>query len=99
MPSFSEARSVYTQSAWFRGRTWQQAQFATAVPAPTISFSPAWLCSFSPRFFSDSRVPIISLGCFVLRDRKSTRLNSSHVKISYAVFCLKKKKRHKDEFL
>src|SRR5690606_41395497 len=26
------------------------------------------------------------------RDRKSTRLNSSHVKISYAVFCLKKKR-------
>ena len=26
------------------------------------------------------------------RDRKSTRLNSSHVVISYAVFCLKKKK-------
>src|SRR5690606_41178151 len=28
-------------------------------------------------------------------DRKSTRLNSSHVKISYAVFCLKKKKKDK----
>src|SRR5690606_40866608 len=27
----------------------------------------------------------------VLKDRKSTRLNSSHVKTSYAVFCLKKK--------
>src|SRR5207253_10263986 len=27
-------------------------------------------------------------------DRKSTRLNSSHVAISYAVFCLKKKKKH-----
>src|SRR5690606_41198449 len=27
----------------------------------------------------------------VMKDRKSTRLNSSHVKISYAVFCLKKK--------
>src|SRR5438067_3913347 len=27
------------------------------------------------------------------RDRKSTRLNSSHVSISYAVFCLKKKKK------
>src|SRR5690606_40432353 len=27
-------------------------------------------------------------------DRKSTRLNSSHVKISYAVFCLKKKNKH-----
>src|SRR3712207_7217978 len=28
------------------------------------------------------------------RDRKSTRLNSSHANISYAVFCLKKKKTH-----
>src|SRR5690554_7106193 len=30
-------------------------------------------------------------------DRKSTRLNSSHVRISYAVFCLKKKKKKKHE--
>src|SRR5690349_24085704 len=29
------------------------------------------------------------------QDRKSTRLNSSHVEISYAVFCLKKKTKHK----
>src|SRR5690606_20617023 len=29
----------------------------------------------------------------LLEDRKSTRLNSNHVKISYAVFCLKKKKK------
>src|SRR3712207_8443158 len=29
-------------------------------------------------------------------DRKSTRLNSSHANISYAVFCLKKKKKHTD---
>src|SRR5256885_16325348 len=32
------------------------------------------------------------------RDRKSTRLNSSHLVISYAVFCLKKKKRKKEEY-
>src|SRR5574340_1335462 len=32
----------------------------------------------------------------VSRDRKSTRLNSSHQKISYAVFCLKKKKKRKE---
>src|SRR5690554_7786938 len=32
-----------------------------------------------------------------LKDRKSTRLNSSHVRISYAVFCLKKKKKKKNE--
>src|SRR2546430_11751856 len=30
-------------------------------------------------------------------DRKSTRLNSSHSQISYAVFCLKKKKKHNSE--
>src|SRR2546427_3753399 len=33
------------------------------------------------------------------RDRKSTRLNSSHSQISYAVFCLKKKKKKKDKQL
>src|SRR5262245_63236431 len=31
-----------------------------------------------------------------MRDRKSTRLNSSHLGISYAVFCLKKKKKQKN---
>src|SRR5256885_8670964 len=31
------------------------------------------------------------------RDRKSTRLNSSHLVISYAVFCLKKKKKYKTQ--
>src|SRR5437879_7065656 len=33
-----------------------------------------------------------------LRDRKSTRLNSSHRCISYAVFCLKKKKRYNKQY-
>src|SRR2546428_9878504 len=32
-----------------------------------------------------------------VRDRKSTRLNSSHDQISYAVFCLKKKKKHNNK--
>src|SRR4051812_49878001 len=32
-------------------------------------------------------------------DRKSTRLNSSHMSISYAVFCLKKKKNNKNQLL
>src|SRR5438309_5414714 len=39
-------------------------------------------------FLTAARVPIAHRG---LRDRKSTRLNSSHSSISYAVFCLKKK--------
>src|SRR5689334_24603421 len=36
--------------------------------------------------------PAVHLVTRVTRDRKSTRLNSSHSSISYAVFCLKKKK-------
>src|SRR5207253_6127785 len=40
-----------------------------------------------------SRAEQCVLICFAQRDRKSTRLNSSHVAISYAVFCLKKKKK------
>src|SRR5690242_21436727 len=41
----------------------------------------------------------VRLGCplsRIERDRKSTRLNSSHMSISYAVFCLKKKKKKKN---
>src|SRR3989475_7612315 len=34
-----------------------------------------------------------AIRCFLRPDRKSTRLNSSHSQISYAVFCLKKKKK------
>src|SRR5439155_24828102 len=39
--------------------------------------------------------PGIQIVSGTTRDRKSTRLNSSHVAISYAVFCLKKKKKNK----
>src|SRR3989442_10148675 len=45
---------------------------------PTLNWQPRGLSGF--------------LGSSYTRDRKSTRLNSSHVRISYAVFCLKKKK-------
>src|SRR5690348_17754081 len=36
---------------------------------------------------------LCSKDCIIEQDRKSTRLNSSHPSISYAVFCLKKKKK------
>src|SRR5438128_9736031 len=39
------------------------------------------------------QLKVIGASCDWTRDRKSTRLNSSHGSISYAVFCLKKKKR------
>src|SRR5689334_23598925 len=47
-------------------------------------------------FCAAMAVVLAALGAFVyVRDRKSTRLNSSHSSISYAVFCLKKKKKKK----
>src|SRR5690606_40977103 len=48
------------------------------------------VCGVPVRRVLQSTIPMCPLG----RDRKSTRLNSSHVKISYAVFCLKKKEEH-----
>src|SRR5437763_16919816 len=42
---------------------------------------------------SDESLKALASRSLVSRDRKSTRLNSSHRCISYAVFCLKKKKR------
>src|SRR5690242_21031892 len=44
---------------------------------------------------SERRPPRVD-GVGHIEDRKSTRLNSSHMSISYAVFCLKKKKKKKD---
>src|SRR5690349_23275179 len=48
---------------------------------------------YAGRYFKPQRVQADKAGRIAL-DRKSTRLNSSHVEISYAVFCLKKKKNN-----
>src|SRR3989442_7992378 len=63
----------------------------------TVSFAKrSSFCCRSPETLTAPAAPRISE-----RDRKTTRLNSSHVRISYAVFCLKKKKKndapHQDE--
>src|SRR5688572_30936483 len=56
-----------------------------------VAASPTW-----SRWFTASATNIawmmMAYG-FIIQDRKSTRLNSSHSQISYAVFCLKKKKK------
>src|SRR2546429_5889876 len=56
----------------------------TPSPASASSAMRRWISALAPT--STPRVDV---------DRKSTRLNSSHGYISYAVFCLKKKKRQK----
>src|SRR5207253_9063525 len=62
---------------------------STATPAASISASAA---TGSPRRPGRTAPPKSPNS---IPDRKSTRLNSSHVAISYAVFCLKKKKKKK----
>src|SRR2546427_6047711 len=60
---------------------------------------PIWSFSRKP-FGTVNGCSIVKSGELVMRvhpgDRKSTRLNSSHSQISYAVFCLKKKKKQVD---
>src|SRR2546430_12402988 len=58
---------------------WEQKFHASAI-------GPEWAQSWPER--------LIIAGRAMWLDRKSTRLNSSHSQISYAVFCLKKKKKY-----
>src|SRR5256885_9229286 len=59
-------------------------------PMPLPAVDPA--LRLKPPALNETVVPGASRGVFVITDRKSTRLNSSHLVISYAVFCLKKKR-------
>src|SRR3989442_10291154 len=60
-------------------------------PNPRNSYNPGDANDVATR----PRTPLVSVRGHKRGDRKSTRLNSSHVRISYAVFCLKKKKNTK----
>src|SRR5258707_7708987 len=52
-----------------------------------------WIDLHRPRLLEGhERIDRLAIDALVTLDRKSTRLNSSHANISYAVFCLKKKK-------
>src|SRR2546430_9726843 len=64
----------------------------------TLSLHDALPISMAGRVLSGIRwnyIHICEISLRLTRDRKSTRLNSSHSQISYAVFCLKKKKQHR----
>src|SRR5260221_4298664 len=62
-----------------------------ACPPPTTATSRC-STSASTRLESKPCLPGVIEYAMTMADRKSTRLNSSHTVISYAVFCLKKKK-------
>src|SRR5437868_12923110 len=65
----------------------------TRAPSKSCSETPtkSWL---RPRTMKRFALPILLSLAATVADRKSTRLNSSHVSISYAVFFLKKKKHN-----
>src|SRR5690554_7603267 len=75
------AEQQYRRSAWAALECWRWRRRAD----PASVAHPALVAAHPPG--SDRA----GGGCG--RDRKSTRLNSSHVRISYAVFCLKKKRK------
>src|SRR5690606_41936217 len=63
------------------------------VPIPPTSRGFGLLFPKNPEISMKSHRTLRRALAVGLADRKSTRLNSSHVKISYAVFCLKKKNK------
>src|SRR2546428_932383 len=71
---------------------------STLFPYTTLFRSRSHLARAPPRRGGGRRVrdPVVSPSHDPGEDRKSTRLNSSHDQISYAVFCLKKKKKQKE---
>src|SRR6516165_11729687 len=64
---------------------------STLFPYTTLFRSQGWRGYFARPSAREKLTP--------LADRKSTRLNSSHSQISYAVFCLKKKKTEQERYL
>src|SRR5690348_18080401 len=66
-------------------------EVTTENPPPT---KPAALPAYCGK-----RMSVYDIRLLKIKDRKSTRLNSSHPSISYAVFCLKKKKQTTNKIL
>ena len=79
-PSIHQRLKTYTE--YCNGRTLKNGCFLTS--SASLSPAPSRLSGLRLRSSVENQI---------LRDRKSTRLNSSHANRSYAVFCLKKKKK------
>src|SRR5687768_18151433 len=83
----------FDNEAWQRCRPVRIAHEWSGQAAPVERHAEVRICwsdeALHVRFVGNQHEPL------VVSDRKSTRLNSSHGYISYAVFCLKKKKKRK----
>src|SRR5437868_13061804 len=91
--------TLFPYTTLFRSQGLNRRDFAIRESSQTTSnsrlarsrVSCSGLCCPSP----GERIPLTARSV-LSEDRKSTRLNSSHVSVSYAVFCLKKKNNKKD---
>src|SRR5690349_23892280 len=73
--------------------SWQPDPIATSYDVYLdVVTPPAFVTNVTGTSYTPATMPANTLHYWKI-DRKSTRLNSSHVEISYAVFCLKKKKK------
>src|SRR5690554_7674163 len=103
--TLKQTRAIWTSNARWNVTTMSMTKKMKVTKEITAAKNTAVACNrWLHRFFgllTGTRTPITRLGggrSILLSykekrtlDRKSTRLNSSHVRISYAVFCLKKK--------
>src|SRR5690554_7407343 len=88
--------TLFPYTTLFRSYSETYNETAPAVSAATPS-NGVTLVILVPIVFTILQPPLIvpkAIKKNDAKDRKSTRLNSSHVRISYAVFCLKKKKNN-----
>src|SRR2546426_6243452 len=69
--------------------------YTTLFRSTELARTPGWTSTIRPRETPATRAMLAGVSDSIVGDRKSTRLNSSHLVISYAVFCLKKKKEEK----
>src|SRR5256885_16702625 len=84
--------TLFPYTTLFRSVSLQRGESAAAVGRSSQFLALPCLCQPEPGAGEEIRIAWIPVGRASGRDRKSTRLNSSHLVISYAVFCLKKKK-------
>src|SRR5688572_32823997 len=90
LPIFSISSDVYHFLFFFFFLMIRRPPRSTLFPYTTLFRS-----AIEPRSASDFLNRTSNVRSSSWEDRKSTRLNSSHSQISYAVFCLKKKKKKK----
>src|SRR3712207_8125623 len=90
--------TLFPYTTLFRSSVAPAASVITISKIEASKLQDANCKTLSPVFNSKAR-PSARLKFDSPRDRKSTRLNSSHANISYAVFCLKKKKTHTSHYV